>query len=275
MHPVCVTLFGRPIYWYGVLTATGFLLAVLLWNWLGRGRGFREGLGSEFGFWLMITGITGARIAYVTANWSHFADYPLEILRFDKGGLIYYGGFFGGLLGAILFANRRKISFLTVTDWGVPGLALGHALGRVGCFMNGCCFGSIWDNPLAVSYPPGSEVAMNHLGRGLIEFHQPSLHVHPVQLYETAANLTLVVILTFLFKKNLRAGTVTAVYFTVYPVVRFLNEFLRGDPRLMTGGFTTAQAISFGIFLAGLAIAGWVWLSAGKPAPPTAPKSKS
>ena len=103
MHPVFIEIFGRPIYWYGVLTAVGFLAAVVHWTRLGRREGRPPGLGSELGIWVMVGGILGGRILYVLTNLSEYAN-PLEMLRIDKGGLVWYGGFIGGVLAIVLLA---------------------------------------------------------------------------------------------------------------------------------------------------------------------------
>ncbi|MFH0878094.1 MAG: prolipoprotein diacylglyceryl transferase family protein, partial [Lentisphaerota bacterium] len=108
MNPVCFTMGDRPIYWYGVMTACGFLATVIHWNLLGRRDHRPPGYGSDLGFWLMLTGILGARVAYVAANFGEYAANPLEILRIDKGGLVYYGGFLLASLCLYVMARLRR-----------------------------------------------------------------------------------------------------------------------------------------------------------------------
>ena len=108
MDPVCFYLRSRPIYWYGVLVAAGFMAAVANWNVLGKKNGRPAGFGSELGFWIMLSGILGARVAYVIANLSIYLADPIEIVRLDKGGLIFYGGFIGAAVCLVFLARSAQ-----------------------------------------------------------------------------------------------------------------------------------------------------------------------
>ncbi|MCX7007651.1 MAG: prolipoprotein diacylglyceryl transferase [Kiritimatiellaeota bacterium] len=108
MHPIAFEIFGRPIYWFGVMMALGFLAAISIWNWLAPRSGRPAGYGSELGFWIMVSGVVGARIAEVVTNWPHYASQPMEIIRVDRGGLVYYGGFILACLAVIVFARRHR-----------------------------------------------------------------------------------------------------------------------------------------------------------------------
>jgi phosphatidylglycerol:prolipoprotein diacylglycerol transferase len=238
MHPELITVFGRPIYWYGVMTALGFLAAVANWAWLGRREGREKGLASELGIWVMAGGILGARVAYVLANWPEYAADPLEIIRIDKGGLIFYGGFIGGALGIVILSALRKEPLWAFADFVVTSVPLGHALGRIGCLLNGCCFGKPCDLPWAVSL---EDVAR-----------------HPTPLYEAGYNLAVYALLLWLYPRRKRDGGVFIAYLLCYPVGRFLLEFTRGDPRMTWLGLTVAQEISIALFAAGCAL--WLLL---------------
>lgn len=243
MHPVCFHLGSRPIYWYGVLAAAGFVAAVAHWSVLGR-RGPLGGRASDLGLWIMLGGLLGARAAYVIAHAPEFAAHPLDIVRVDKGGLIYYGGFFGGCGAVLLVARAWRQPLGPLADFVVTALPLGHALGRVGCWLNGCCFGRPTDGVLGVAYPPETAPWLEYGGARL----------HPVQLYETAFNLALYALLTWYFLRRPRPGRVLALYLTVYPIGRFLLEGFRGDPRQALGGLAVAQWISLGLLMAGLTL---------------------
>jgi phosphatidylglycerol:prolipoprotein diacylglycerol transferase len=245
MNPVLFTVFGRPIYWYGVMAALGFASVAWLWSVRARREGRPVGFGSDLAVWLMVGGILGARAAYVLANWGIYCGHPLEIFRVDQGGLIYYGGFVGGVAACILFARRRKLPAWEVGDFAVLGLPLAHALGRVGCFLNGCCYG----RETSVAWAAWVEGARRH----------------PVQLYEAALNAALFAVLLSYRPANRRAGARVALYLTVYPVIRFLLEFLRGDPRRQGPAFNVAQWVSLGLFAVGCVL--WA-VVATKTAPP-------
>jgi phosphatidylglycerol:prolipoprotein diacylglycerol transferase len=238
MDPICFKIGARPVYWYGVMMALAFLAGLLHWQALGRRIGRRDvAFASDLAVWLMVGGIVGARIAYVIANFDYFRTVPLEIIRVDQGGLIYYGGFIGATLAFFAFARSRKEKMLDLADFTITALPLGHALGRVGCFLNGCCQGRVVELPgLGSAY----------------------LHRYPVQLYEAAFNLIVYGILTavFLRRRGKRPGLVWAIYLILYPAGRFLLEFLRGDERVRCGSFSVAQCLS----LALMAVGAGLWI---------------
>ena len=257
MHPIFIEILGRPIYWYGVFVALGFLAAVWNWNLLAKRDNRPAGFGSEMGFWAMVAGLLGARLAYVLANIDHYAVNPIEIIRFDQGGLIFYGGFLGGFLGLVAFAKKRKISFLDLGDYAVTGLVLGHVFGRIGCFLNGCCFGTICSHSAGISFPPGSPASIEQTTAGLLPYGAASLPVYPIQLYEAAFNLLVYGVLVYAYLHRRRPGRVGALYLMLYPAGRFLFEFLRGDPRVQVMGLSVAQALSLVFLIAG----GLLWLA--------------
>lgn len=234
IDPIAFTILGRPIYWYGILVALGFVAAVLHWNRLARRQNLPEGLGSDLGLLVIVGGVLGARLAYVIANLDYYRAHPGEVFRIDQGGLIFYGGFIAAALGVVVFARMRKLPLLTVGDFTVSALPLGHAFGRTGCFLNGCCYGAPTDLPWAVY----TAEAMRH----------------PVQLYETVFNLTLYAVLHLVLRRQ-RPGQVIAVYLLAYGAWRFGIEFLRGDDRLRTGGLDAAQLISIGLVMIGAGLA--------------------
>ncbi len=257
MYPVFIDILGRPIYWYGVCVALGFLGGVVTWNFLGRRDGKPPGFGSEMAFWIMVAGLIGARMTYVIAHVDHYAAHPMEVIRFDKGGLVYYGGLLGGFAGLAMFARLHRIPLPAVGDYAVTGLALGHALGRIGCFLNGCCFGALCTVGPRVSYPPGSPASVEHTRAGWLPHDMlPSLHVHPTQVYEALLNLVLYALLVRFYLKRPKPGRVAALYLMLYPPGRFLLEFLRGDARQLWLHFTAAQELSLVLFIAGCAL--WV-----------------
>lgn len=236
MDPVFITVFGRPIYWYGVMTALGFLAAVAHWSWLGRKQGRPPGLASELGIWVMIGGILGARLLYVAANWEAYVGNPLDILRIDKGGQVWYGGFVGGTAGILLLARLRKEPLRSFGDFVVTGVPLGHALGRIGCFLNGCCYGRACDLPWAVTVD--------------------GVPSHPAPLYAVAANLLIYAILVrWILRPGHRPGTVLALYLTLYPLWRLIMQQVRADYPAVWLGLDSAEWTS----IAMLAAAALLW----------------
>ena len=238
MDPICFHVGDRPIYWYGVMMALAFLAGIWHWNWLGRRTGRDVSLAGDLAFWLMLGGILGARVAYVISNFDYYRAAPQEIIRIDQGGLIFYGGFIGGLLTFFAFAKWRKIPALDLADFTLTALPLGHALGRIGCFLNGCCGGCPAPHPSLLT---------------------GGLDHYPVQLYEALFNLGVYALLTWFYlqRRRGRAGSVVALYLMIYPIGRFLLEFIRGDARMRVGAFDVAQEISLGLIGAGF-ILWWI-----------------
>lgn len=237
IDPVCFTVGTREIRWYGVMMALGFLAALWHWRLLGRRTRTDTAYAGDLLLWIMLASILGARAAYVAANWDYFRVVPAEIPRVDQGGLIFYGGFIGAALAVVLFARRQHRPLLGTLDLIVTALPLGHAFGRVGCFLNDCCGGR--------AAPPASLWAF-------------ALDRYPVQLYEAALNLALYAFLFWFYLSPARRkpGRIGALYLMIYPAGRFLLEFLRGDDRLRAGALDVAQLVSLALVAAGLVLWG-------------------
>ena len=234
MHPIAFHLFGRPVYWYGIMAAAGFMAGLVHWNLLARRAGQPRERPGDIALWIMIGGLVGARLLYVLVHIRYFADHPAEILRVDHGGLIFYGGVAGAVVAVIALARRKRTPLWPLGDYAVSALPLGHAFGRIGCFLNGCCHGHpVEGHWPAVRFPAESAAAYLY-GR---------VPVHPVQLYEAGANLVLYGALLSLWflPRRFRAGMLVAGYAAGYGLIRFGVEFLRGDERLRHAGLTTAQ----------------------------------
>jgi phosphatidylglycerol:prolipoprotein diacylglycerol transferase len=273
MHPYIVDI---PLPWggtlpvasYGVMIMCGFLLCLFL----ARIRASKTGLNPDdiydVAFAMLVGGIIGARLFYVVQFWNEagFGERPLTILRIDKGGLVFYGGVIGGGVAFLVSMLCKKMPFRLTLDVIGGLIPLGHAFGRTGCFLNGCCFGhrtSFW---LGIRFPrvlrpgnvedelfnvgdnyiAGSPPFLHHLQQGLVlKTSEWSLPVHPTQLYAIVYNLAIFAFLTYWFRKSERhpPGEVAWLYCVTYGVARFFNEVLRvTEPLAM--GLTVAQIIS-------------------------------
>ena len=243
MDPVAFRVFGRPIYWYGIMVAAGFLAGIAYWTREARRRGWPPEYGSDIGLWIMIGGLVGARVAYVLANLRSYAAAPWTVFRFDQGGLVYYGGFIGAALAVAAFARRRARPLLQMGDYAIGAVPLGHAIGRIGCFINQCCYGAETTSRVCVTV------------EGVAR--------HPVQLYESVANALVFVWLLRFAPRRRRDGESLALYLLLYGTARFLLEFLRGDARLHWLGLTLAQVVSAVLFAVGAAL--WILLPRREP----------
>lgn len=280
VHPDVLRIGDFTIHSYGVMVALAFLVGMAHCIFLARRAGVDPEVMSDLCLWVMISGIMGARAAHVVAEFGKYAANPVEILYIHRGGLIFYGGVAGAIAGTAVFAAVRRKSFLVLGDVMVVSLPIGHALGRIGCFLNGCCFGTHTDSFAGVRFPVVSpagwsqfyadEISNDHLfwlfrtssndhelrrgvqdlfARGLISgderFARP---VHPVQLYEAFLDMLLyAALMTVFFNRRKRPGTVAAVYLLGYGAIRFNTEMLRGDGRQGLGIFTVAQVVSLAV----------------------------
>jgi phosphatidylglycerol:prolipoprotein diacylglycerol transferase len=248
VHSVAFPIFGFQIYWYGILAALGFLFAF----GTGSRRAPRAGLKGEDVYnlapWIIVGTVIGARLLYVITFWDkEFAGEPLVRIFNVRSGLVYYGGLVGASLGTILFTWKSKLPLWRLSDVMAPSIPLGHAFGRVGCFMTGCCYGRACHLPWAVHFPP------DHWTHG-----NP---VHPVQLYESALNFMFYAFLAWLFQRRKFDGQVFAVYLMGYAIIRTFTESFRGDyaQQHIGGVLTPGQSVSIIIFILGVAL--WVWQS--------------
>ena len=189
-------------------------------------------------FWLTVGGIIGARIFYVMISWDHFADNLGEIVMINRGGLAWQGGFIGGFSAGAWFVKVKKLKLRIMLDLCAPYIALGQAIGRSGCFFNGCCYGKPW--AFGIYFP----------------VHQARLH--PTQLYETSMLFGIFLVLKFLKRPNLllglpvrQAGMVFVLYLWLAAIERFTVEFFRADHETLLWGLSLFQFIAVGIFAVG------------------------
>ncbi len=255
MHPIFLRLGPITIHWYGVCMATGFLLFLATWTWLGRGTRRDATYVSNLLTVLILSALFGARTAYVLEHWSEYARNPWSIVRVDQGGLMFYGGLLSAWAALSIFARIHKERWLDFLDLLITAVPIGHALGRIGCFLEGCCFGDLGGGGCAVTYPVGSHVWRHQLEQGLIGYYDRPLAVYPVQLLEAAANLLIYALLVVHYRRRRREGEQVALYAALYAPVRFVLEALRADPRMAVGPFSISQAISLAILAFAVSLA--------------------
>ena len=254
MHPVLFTLpNGFAIHTYGVMLALAILVPIYIVSRWGKERGLPRDFGPDLALIVFGGAIVGSRLEYVRTNWSRFSGNLLEVFNLRDGGLVFYGGLIFVVGTLVLYLRYHKLRTLMVLDLIAPALPLGQALGRVGCFSAGCCYGR--------EAPAGLPWA--------VEFSDPltlaptGVHLHPTQLYEVAYTLALVGLLLWMRKRQRFEGQLFLTYFSVYPIMRSINETFRAD--IQRGYFledslgqvlTNAQAISLAL-LAAVAVGWW------------------
>ncbi len=161
---------GLPIRGYGTMLLVAVLLSIGLTVWRGRKLGIDPDTLVMLCFWMILPGIIGARVFYIIEYREDF-DTLSSLLNFTKGGLVVYGSLIGGILGLLIFVFRHKLPLMATLDLMAPGFMLGLAIGRLGCFLNGCCFGGVCDLPWAVEFPVGSPAHIHHIRHGESYLH--------------------------------------------------------------------------------------------------------
>jgi phosphatidylglycerol---prolipoprotein diacylglyceryl transferase len=245
VDPIAFDIGRLPVHWFGIMVALGFLLGL----WTASRRGLRDGVSAEkimdLGPWLILGAIAGARTLYVISYWrEQFAGKPLwEIFMIQRGGLVFYGGLVGSSLAYILYSHWKKLPIWKGADILAPSIALGHALGRIGCLFNGCCYGRACSLPWAITYPgrPGGPPA--------------GVPLHPTQIYESLLNFAFYAGLAALYQRKKFDGQVFATYLIGYAFIRSFVELFRGDyPVYYFGWVTPAHLVSMAILVIGMVL---------------------
>lgn len=250
MHPILLEIGQFKIHLYGVLIVLGFLIGMPFMVKEGEALGLDRRKLIKVCYWSLISGYIGARLLYVIVTWEQFASSPLKIFNITTGGLVFYGGFIGGVLGFIIFSRIHKLPLLTLLDISAAPLTFNQMLGRFGCFFAGCCWGK--------SCPTDYIFAVRfHHHESLAPLNIP---LHPTQLYEAAFLFVQMFLLHAIYKKRKFEGQVAASYLMIYAIGRFIVEFFRGDEiRGFIGetGFSTSQGLAILMFIAGVGL--WVY----------------
>ena len=250
---------GVPVRGYGVM----LLAAAAAGTWLSVRRGRAAGFDADtilgLGLWIFVAGIVGARLFFVLEYQAEFfrpgeplADSLARVAFIPNGGLVVFGSLPTAALAAWWYARRRGLPLLRLADVIAPGLLLGLAIGRVGCFLNGCCYGGPCDLPWAVRFPPDRLTFQKMLEKGQVTLDDPATPLlHPTQLYSSLAAFLLAWLLSRAFRKRRFDGFVLCLFAILYPINRSLLELLRTDIDPFQSGLKDAQIFSLVLLLAG------------------------
>jgi len=251
MHPIILQLGSFKLPAYGLMVALGYAAGILYIMRRAKPFGFDKEALSDLVFYSVVCGMLGAKLFYVFTYWGSFGEgfaaRAAYALRTFQYGFVFYGGLIFGAAAFWAVARAKKLPVLSAADLFAPALALGHAFGRVGCFLAGCCHGRPSSSFFAVTFTdPVCEVSPHLLG----------VPLYPTQLMEAAGNLAIFLVLDAALKRRRGTGFVVALYAALYSVQRFLIEFLRGDDRgALHLGLSPAQWISLGVLAAAAAAA--------------------
>jgi phosphatidylglycerol:prolipoprotein diacylglycerol transferase len=263
VHPILLDAGPITIYSYGVLLAAAYLLGL----WLGVRRANAAGLDGnkvlDLGIWVIIAALVGAKGLLFVVDFEHFTSSREEFFSLLRSGGVFYGGLIAASLTCIYQLRKHRLPLWQSGDLFAPGIALGYMVGRLGCFMAGCCYGKPTQVAWAVTFT--DPAAALNVGTPL------GVPLHPTQLYESLAGLLILVILLLTEKRGAAyPGRTFWRFVLLYGVSRFVIEYFRGDDRGMAGMFSTSQLIS--LVLVPLSVVMLWWLRNGPtPSQPATP----
>lgn len=237
MHPEFLKIGSFVIYWYGVLVAIGVLVGGLIFQRVSYRRGYPPELTSQLLFWIVIWGLIGGRLLHIAVHISYYYRHPFDIIRIRNGGLAIEGAVIAVLVFVIVYSKIRRFDLREMLDIIALSTPLGEAIGRLGCFLNGCCYGRPTEFFWGVKFPFSPD------------------RLHPTQLYYSALYILLFLFLWKLYKKRLKAGIVFSCYILGFSLIRYLVDMLRGDLSPTFIGLYPTQVIAIFLFIMGV-----IWL---------------
>jgi len=242
-------LFHLPLLrTYGVLVALAFLAGLWMAGKFGKEAGLHQQSVTDLGIYCALAAMVGAKLMMYLVDLPYYIERPGEIFSGSslRAGGVFYGGLIAALIVAFWHMRRTKLPPLRTADVFAPAIALGHAIGRLGCFAAGCCWGTECHRPWAVTFtdPAATEITG-------VPLNQP---VHPTQLYEAFAEFLIFGILFWRIRRPHREGQIIGLYLLLYSTARFIVEFFRVHElgKVAGGPFDTSQYISVGLFALGL-----------------------
>jgi len=240
MYPTLFKIGPIGIHTYGLFVALGFFAGFKLLLSYAKKLDIPSPKIESLVLWVFVFSIIGARLFYGIFSFAEFENNFLDIFKLWQGGLVFSGGFAGGIIAAVVFIARNKLPLAVLSDAAAIALALGQAIGRIGCFFSGCCYGKHCDLWFGVKFPENS-------------LAPSGIKLIPTQLISSLLLFLIFAVLSYFYKKKKNDGQVFALYLILYSVKRFFLEFLRGDFRGNEAfGLTPTQIISFVMLLAGV-----------------------
>jgi phosphatidylglycerol:prolipoprotein diacylglycerol transferase len=252
MYPKLLELGPITLFTYGVLLAAAYLGGLKLAMIRAKQRGLDSARVLDLGIYIIISALLGAKLLLLVTDFRSYTSNPAELLTLARVGGVFYGGLILAVIVALWYIRRIGLPLWTTCDVFAPGIALGHVVGRLGCFFAGCCYGKETDVPWAITFT--NPFAFENTGTPL------NTPLHPTQLYEAGAEAIILAILLATERRGRPfPGRTFWLYMLLYAVSRFVIEIYRGDPRGTVFMFSTSQFIS--VLLAPLAVVMLVYLS--------------
>ncbi|HDP37355.1 MAG TPA: prolipoprotein diacylglyceryl transferase [Candidatus Atribacteria bacterium] len=256
MYRILFTVGSFPVYSYGVMIALAFIMAILLAMKEAKRYGENPERVLDISLYVILGALIGGRLGYILQYLDYYLKNPLKILYFRQGGLSFLGGFLVAYFLCWLYVKRTKISFWKYADIAAPSIAIGLGIGRIGCFLNGCCFGVVSEN-YGIEFPSlhMPPVYLQQLKDGLIASGSScTLPVIPTQIYASLCGFLIFFILHWMKKYKKYDGFLMLNFFILYSISRFTIEFFRfyENNYKIFNLLTVTQAILLGVVLVSL-----------------------
>lgn len=237
MYPELFRIGTFPVTTYGIFLAVGMLLALFAASRLAARDGLPKERIYDLGLWVLVGGLVGSKLLMILVE----PNVEIFTLDFLRSGGVFYGGLIGGFLAVAILVPLYKLNFWKVADAFAPGVALGQAFGRQGCFSAGCCWGKETHLPWGVHF---TQAGHEYTGVPIYGPDGSDLFLHPTQLIESFTMLAVFGLLVWLHKRKKFDGQILIAYGIIYALFRFSIEFIRDDPRGDLLGFTTLTGLS-------------------------------
>lgn len=245
MSPVLIRIFGLNLPAYGTMLVLSFLAAIFLVTRAAKKHRIPSAVITDLAFWIMVGVIVGGRLLYVLFHLNEYYDI-LSIFEIWHGGMMFFGSFIGAVIAGFLYVRKVKVPSLLLADLVAPAIALGEFFTRIGCFLNGCCFGIPTSLPWGVKFPRDSFAGCTPIG---------SQHLHPTQLYSSLFGLLLFIYLSFRGRRRYYRGEMFAQYLVISGLYRFLIDFIRYYEN--AANLWINQLISLAVITAGFVLLFW------------------
>jgi phosphatidylglycerol---prolipoprotein diacylglyceryl transferase len=241
MYPILLSFGNIKVYSYGLFVAIGFFIAIFFAVKEAKRRNFPVNVVYDISEIIIISALLGGRLTFVLMNLPMYLNDPIGIFRVWEGGMVFYGGLIAAVISVIIYLRVKKINnILNIADIFSPSIIIGHAIGRIGCFFAGCCYGKETNSIFGVVFNNINSLAPK------------GVCIHPTQLYESFGDLLIFLFLWLNRKKTKFDGELFGLYLVLYSAFRFCLEFLRGDDRGQILFFSVTQVLSIIIFSIGI-----------------------
>jgi phosphatidylglycerol:prolipoprotein diacylglycerol transferase len=245
VFPTILKVGSIQIYSYGLMLFISFLVGIWLVERRAKKFGVESRVITDLALWILLAVVVGSRLFYVAFHWHEFSNDLVGIFAFWRGGLaglMFYGGFLGALIAGLIFVRVKKLPVVKLLDAVAPAIVLGEGFTRIGCYLNGCCFGEPTASILGMHFPPHCPAGATFPGQA----------IHATQLYSSFAGVVLFLLALFLERRNLKDGVLFSIILILYSLFRFGIDFVRYYEN--AANFWGNQVVALGLTVIGIVL---------------------